>query len=309
MDTITIYLMCENVCAQSVIRIEELASKYNRSVICLETESIILEMQELGIPQYRNSYATNLKLFAPMIIGEEIDRLLYIDCDTVVCSSLKQLLTVDLNEKPLAMVLDSLAGKHKVRVGMHGSDDYFNAGIILYNISEWRKQKCTQKIIDHVKKIRSHYMAPDQDLINIVLKGSIEKLEIYYNLQPIHFICSTNVYHNLFGTSNYYTSNQIREAIKSPIILHCYRFLGGFPWNGDIDYPNTELWNHYLSISPWEQYKKTPSEQSGIIFKVERLLFGILPRTLFMSIFKINYEWFLWKADKDSKNSKNNKNM
>ena len=308
-ENLTIYILPENVSSENERMFLNLAKAYKREIVLIDTAQIIDQMKKIGINEYRGSCATNMKMFAPMYMDESVERLLYIDSDTVINGNIAELIHIDMQGKPIAMVLDALCNKHKIQVG-HGKEDwYFNGGVILYDVKKWKERKCTDRIIYHAKNIRGQYMAPDQDLINVVLKGEICRLNIEYNLQPVHFAYDFKTYFRWFGQPNYYTSNEVDKALRHPVILHTFRFLGQFPWHKKTLHPQVAFFDEYLENSLWKDYVKEPTDKNNLIFRMERSLYNLLPRRVFIVIFKIYYEVFLWKSDRDSLKNINNRNM
>ncbi len=306
---ISIYILGEDILDVSKEIFRKLAEQYERQIYFVDTKELVYEMKKAGINDYRGSYATNMKMFAPLYITNTVERLLYIDSDTIITDALETLFSCEMNGKPIAMVLDSLCAKHKLQVGHKTDDLYFNGGVILFDIQKWKELKCTERIVDHAKNVRAHYMAPDQDLINVVLKNEICKLDIGYNLQPIHIAYPPELYFRFFGQPNYYNEKEIKYALENPKIMHTFRFLGEFPWHKGAQHPQAEWFDYYLKKSLWKDYVKIPSEKDNAIFKIERWMYKKLPRSIFIVIFKLYYEYFLWKSDKDSLKHKNNKNM
>lgn len=300
-----VFVLDENISGERKKELEENAQRYNRDIIFYETDQLVEYMKEIGIPAYRNSYATNMKMFFPQFFNMDIDRLLYIDSDTVIKDSIQSLYRMDMQGKPIAMGLDVLGYKHKLYVG-HGKDDhYFNAGIILYDVRRWKDEDWTEKIIDHVRNVRAHYMSPDQDLLNVVLKDNIAVFDLRNNLQPLHMVYSNKRIQRYFPQKNYYNVKEIQDALNNPVIVHTFRFLGEFPWHKDSLHPAVKDFDQYLGCSVWKEYKKLPSEQSGLVFKIERMLYRILPKSLFLLIFKWNFDFFIYRASKASEKQEN----
>lgn len=304
-QNLQIYVLGENISKESKGKLQSNAKKYKRNIIFYETEQLVEQMKEMGIPSYRNSYATNMKMFVPQFFDKSVERLLYIDSDTIIKASISDLYMMDMKGKPIAMGLDTMGGRHKLYVGLNRRDNYFNAGVILYDMKKWREECCTEKIIYHVKKIRAHYMSPDQDLLNVVLKDSIETFDLRNNLQPLHMAYTVKQVLRYFSQDNYYSAEQVERAMDNPVILHTFRFLGEFPWHKNSLHPATKEFDRYLEKSEWKGYQKIKSEQNGVIFKLERALYRYLPTSLFLFIFKINYEWFIYKASKASEKQQN----
>lgn len=304
-EELNTYILAENVSEESRKSLVTNAKKYGRELEFFETEKLVDYMKQVGIPPYRNSYATNMKMFIPQFLDENIDRLLYIDSDTIVEKSIKEFYEMDMQGKPIAMGLDLLGGKHKLYIGLKEDDDYYNAGIILYDMEQWRKQQCTEKIVHHVKNVRAHYMSPDQDLLNVVLKNNICRFDLRHNLQPHHMAYSTKQMNRFFKQENYYSDKEVKDAAENPVIIHTFRFLGEFPWHLDNAHPAKDKFDRYLEISQWKGYIRQTTEQNSIVFKVERLLYKMLPKSLFLLLFKINYERFIYKASKASEKQEN----
>lgn len=306
MDDIHFYIMGENISDESRQCLEQLILKYGRKVTFLNPVKILEQLKTLGIPRYRGSYSTNLKMFFPMILDEHIDRLIYIDSDTIVSGSLKPLLTYDMAEKPIAMAYDSLGLRHAKLIGSGKMDGYFNAGVILFDVVRWKKLNCTEQIARYARNTRSHYISPDQDLLNIVLRGKIALLPPAYNLQPIHLICSPLVYRFLFRPEIYYEEREIEEAVNNPAIYHFFRFLGEFPWHRDSLHPGKAVFESYQKQSPWADFRSGYTEQDSKVFRIERWMYRHMPSALFFACFRLCYDLFIYKCQHDSNKGKNN---
>ena len=204
---------------------------------------------------------------------------------------------------------DSLGKKHAKEIGLSTCEGYYNAGVILFDLQKWKELDCTRKIVRYVKEVRAHYMAPDQDLINIVLKNKIQKLPMQYNIQPIHLRFQQQQYNKIFRPGKYYSNDEMCMALEKPIILHFFRFAGEFPWNKDSQHPCAEVFDLYLSKSPWKNYEKQKPIQNGFLFKIERFFYRYMPDEIFLFIFKIAYDLFIKKCSIDSQNGKSNRLM
>ena len=308
-DDITIYLLGEDISDDSKEKLLNQIEKYGRKGVFIDAVEVIEKMQKIGLNGYRDSYATNIKMFVDQYIPDTVERLLYIDCDSIVAGSVEKLFTMSLDRKPIAMVLDSMCMRHKQTIGFAKRDLYFNGGVVLFDMKNWRELKCEEQIVEHIKNVRSHYMAPDQDILNIVLKGKIKVLSARYNLQPFHMVYSYDQYMRFFGQPRYYSKTRIDNDSNKAVIYHTFRFLGEFPWHKDSLHPATALFDKYLVKSLWKDYCKQETERNDIVFRIERKLYRILPKSVFIVVFKICYEVFIWKSNIDSLKKRNNSRM
>jgi len=316
-EKIRIFVLGEGIQEESKERFQRLVTSYRasdkeRTLVFVETDALIARMKEMNMPAYRGSYAANMRLFLSGLLPEDVDRLLYLDGDTIVDAPLDDLLSFPMTKEgedmPLAMALDSLVRLHKFDIGLKLEDAYYNSGVILFSMKNWEKCRCSERIADHVQKVRSHYPSPDQDLLNVVCKGQIITLPATYNMQPIHLAFSLVAYFRHFKPTGYYTEAELTKAVEHPIIYHFFRFVGEFPWHKDTLHPDKALFDRYIALSPWCDYEKKPAE-NGLVLKIEKILFRVLPRDVFIILFHMAHQHFTAQANKLSLQNKTHKEM
>lgn len=298
-DIIRIFVLGEALSADSVEKLRNLVSQYKREILFPDTGIVISKMKAMNLPSYRGSYAANIRLFLTDILDNSVERILYLDADTIIQDKLDKLINFNMKTYPIAMALDSLVINHKKDIGLNKDDYYFNSGVILFEMSNWRNQKCTENIVKHICTSRSYYPAPDQDLLNIVCNNNILRLPPQYNFQPIHEVFTIQEYYNNYPQKGYYTKEEVSKAKEKPVIYHFFRFLGEFPWNKDNLHPFCELFDRYILLSPWYAYEKI-SADSGILMKIEKLLFKSLPKSIFIIVFKLAHQVFVYRANQKS---------
>ena len=247
-DKITIYAVLDNVSSDNKKRLCDMAEKYNRDLRIIDANDVKEKMIKLGLPKYRGSYATHYRKFFQLVIDEDVDKLLYIDSDSIVCGDLSTLLKIDMKDACVGVVLDSLGNKYKLLLGFEPDETYFNAGVTLIDVYNWKKCKCDEILIDHIKNKRAKYCNPDQDLFNIALNGKTFVLPPEYNFMPVHRAYSDKAYEKCYGFKNYYSKEQIEHARKFPMILHTYRFIGEFPWHKGNVHPDNDVFDVYNSV-------------------------------------------------------------
>lgn len=285
MESIRVYAVLDGVSRENKDRLQEVAVRYGRELIIADAAELNGRMEKLGLLKYRGNYATNYRLFFDAVTAPDTKRLLYLDCDTIVCSSLHDLSFIDLDGACAAAVRDSIGGNYSRLIGFGPGDAYFNAGVLLIDTGAWRDNGITEAVLNHVRTVRSAYCNRDQDLLNIILQGKIKVLGPEYNFQPVHRAYSDAAYQKVYGFENYYAPEQISAARENPVILHTYRFLGQFPWHRYSLHPDTDLFDSYLARSPWKDYQKQESKCSSLPFRAERLLYCLLPETAFLRLF------------------------
>lgn len=305
---IHVYVLDNQVSGQNKEKLLRMAEQFQRKITFLDTSQIVAYMEAAGIPKYRGSYSANLKMFAQSVLPAEIEKMIYIDSDTLVVGKLDGIVSLDMGDMPLAMIIDSIARGHKKHIGFTANDEYHNSGVMVFHMGNWKRKRCMERITEHVKNVRAHYLAPDQDLINVVLKDDIMTIGPEYNFQPLHRAFPLKTYYRFFSGKGYYTPAQIEKAARDPVILHFFRFIGEFPWHRDNVHPFGKEFDYYLERSPWKDYEKKTAGGSAV-FKIEKWMYRNLPTGLFLFIFKINYEYFMYRANRLSLKNKNHQKM
>lgn len=143
----------------------------------------------------------------------DLERILYLDCDTMVNQSLKPLFQLDMKDNYVAAVKDVWGvSKYVERLGMK-SDSYFNSGVLLLNCKQCRKDNLYQKIKDYAIANKKIIKFCDQDSLNKVIDERKINLHPKYNFMDTWW---RNYY-------NEYEADDLRnyeEAKLNPVIVH-----------------------------------------------------------------------------------------
>jgi lipopolysaccharide biosynthesis glycosyltransferase len=115
------------------------------------------------------------RLMIDRLVGPEVERVLYLDCDMLVRDNIEKLYDIDMEGHPIAAVRDSIGafitGGRDLRSNsdlFNIADPYFNAGMVLIDVGQWRAAdligRMEQALADGVMA-RIYY---DQDFLNLV---------------------------------------------------------------------------------------------------------------------------------------------
>lgn len=224
------------------------------------------------------SIVSYTRLLIATILPKDIDRVLYIDSDTLILDSLEGLTNYDFENNLVAGVLDCIGNRSYSReIGIPTDERYINAGVLLIPLNKWRALMLSDKFINYLitngGKVHHH----DQGIINAVCCGNKGILPLRYNVM-------SNVYS--FGQrcktfSNFkgiYSEHQIKNAIEHPAIIHFTGVHLGRPWVDNCEHPLKDLYlSYYLSIpnSRIFDYK------SSRMLNLEKFMFKHLPFKLF----------------------------
>lgn len=189
------------------------------------------------------SIATYFRLLLPGLLPESVERVLFIDSDTIILSDLLGLWNRQLQGKALGAVPE-----HRLSCLDHGYvfGEYFNAGIMLIDLVKWRQSNLIERgklfAKNHPDRLR-HW---DQDVLNHVFEGDWLAVEDRWNACP-----------HLFGLNGGYDlsekslSESERQAISDPAVVHFAGPGAIKPWNARCQHPLKDLYLHAKAQTPW----------------------------------------------------------
>lgn len=143
----------------------------------------------------------------------DADKVLYLDCDTLVLGNLKELFSLNLDGKFLAGVKDVWGvNKYVKRLGMK-SDVYLNSGMLLFNCKYCREENFFDKVVDFAKNNEKIIEFCDQDSINKIVDEKKSVLHPKYNFMDTWW---RGGYYEFEGKEE----EEYLDAKESPVIAH-----------------------------------------------------------------------------------------
>lgn len=239
---LVIHIIEDNFTYEQITMLHQLETKYNIEIKLYSFKQIAERIKKYNIPKWRDSDIANARLFTHEII-RDVDKLLYLDSDTIILNSLLELFNNDF-KTPLAAVKEFFVPSHVKNV----LNSYYNSGVILFDYEKWEKEDCTKKLCDGIKNNNIELEYPDQDLLNLNLQNFISTLNINYNINPYLYIydkyplLAKRYYKNL---NNFYSYEEICDALKNPYILHMLSYLGARPWIKNKIHPFNDIYQNY----------------------------------------------------------------
>ena len=203
------------------------------------------------------SLATYYRLKLASLLPD-IKRVIYFDCDFIINSSLKELYDTQMGDCDIAGVLDIN------RKMVKKNPTYVNAGMLIFDLANIRKQNLEQRFLDWTKEHINTIKTGDQEIINEVLKGKIKIVPNEWNVQSSNFTNRSS-----------YTNN--------PRAVHFVAKKK--PWHFASFSYHRPLYFKYLQLTPWklsnEEYRHwTTDNQIASLFSYlkYRPLFLLRPR-------------------------------
>lgn len=221
----TFYIVENNLTDKNKKKMENFVKKRNQKI-----EFININKSLLNQSIYTHEHCEHVteigmaRIYLPELLPQNVNKVLYLDADTLIISDLEELYNEDLTGYNAGMVLDIDAIDLKYKIYKY-KNHYFNSGIILIDLQKARKENSTKQFEDFMTniilpelnnkdKINKKYKYPDQDLINLVWKGKIKKLPYKWNMQG-HLINDEGIIHYISKTKPWiFVPYSYRHSVK-----------------------------------------------------------------------------------------------
>jgi len=133
-----------------------------------------------GSPNFNSpwSYMTMLRCALGAMLPDE-QKMLWLDCDTIVEEDISDLFAMDINGYYYAGVIEPAKSKDIFR--------YINAGVLLCNLDLLRGMCKEHEMIAFLNVCKFNWV--DQDVINLLCQGRIRVIESIYNSNAFTMPC------------------------------------------------------------------------------------------------------------------------
>lgn len=294
-EQIHVWYLVDNISQDNIDKLQKTADKYHRVITFLNVEHSLEKIKELGAKAwFGGSFSAYSRLFLQEYVGDKgIDRLLYLDCDTIVNKNISELYNYDLDGKTIGMVCDYIGADIRDVIGLQKTDKYYNSGVLLIDMNIWKARKCQERILRHMKNVNASYPFIDQDIINIIFKDEIKTLPWNWNVFPYYFTYSFKNIQKQYdlNAENQYSLEEYKKGLKrdekpDAMVLHYTATFYGKPWYSNSCDPTREVWNRYYEMSEWnDSYKIRPLKLNYIEW-LSRIIVKILPQVMYLYVFR-----------------------
>ena len=170
---LTVWVISMGITPESAGKLESIAARYGREVHFRELAD--MKAQFAGEIDTRGFDISAMgRLFVGRLLPETVERVLYLDCDTVVAQPVMELWRTDLRGRLLGAVMEPTIYKAvKKEIGLTEKDMYVNSGVLLIDLKRWRQNGAERKLLDFYEREGGNLFACDQDTNNGALKGQI----------------------------------------------------------------------------------------------------------------------------------------
>lgn len=217
------------------------------------------------------THTAYLRLMAARLLPESVEKVIYLDSDVLVQDDLTKMWEMDLGDnyclaatdiscpfidarevdspelqacKPWLNAISPVANWREL--GMDGSANYFNSGVMLLNLRKWREDNIEQELFDCLRENEKYIWCWDQYALNVVFAGKWGQLPIRWN-QGAHAFEYPDAEHCPVDHDSFVA---MRDR---PAIIHYTTEWK--PWDYEPFHPLRETYYDQLDLTAWHGWR------------------------------------------------------
>jgi lipopolysaccharide biosynthesis glycosyltransferase len=204
------------------------------------------------------------RLWVEEFFANDVDRVLYLDSDIVVVGKVAPLWSADLDGALLGAVDIPGSERGVINLAMRAEDGYFNSGVLLIDLKQWRETRALETVLDYVEAYPERMMRDvDQEALNACFHGRRKRLEYKWNVMGAFF---------REPVALPLARAEIESVRQEARVIH---FNGNSkPWSYFCDHPRKAEYEKYLRMTEWRDF--VPEDRT-VVNRLRKHLSPIVP--------------------------------
>lgn len=250
------FLLTEGLSTENSSYLTELVFSHSGQLQIIEVPSEVV--QKFPLPKTASAHisiATYYRLFITTLLGADIEKAIYLDCDMVILGGLEDLWNTDLSHYTIGAVYQNLGwsdyNQSWSRLNIPREEGYFNAGMLLLNLKCLREMNFEEKAIQYIKENYNRIISHDQDVLNSLLYDKTLPLSPKWNY--LSLFLNRNIQKISFPDKFHFGIQELASPDFKPIVIH---FVSQpKPWNYGCSNPYKKYYYETLQLTKWKDYK------------------------------------------------------
>ena len=248
-EEVCFYVINDNISKNKIEKLKNTADTFKAQI------EFITVSEDKFINVYLSGHvskAAYFRLALADILPNDIEKVIYLDVDLLVFDDINKLWQIDLKNLPLAAVPDygimasvRLCKQKKQVIGLPVGEKYFNSGVLVVNLKEWRKEDYTKQILEIINNNQLPHH--DQDALNKLFMHKWKELELRWNvIPPIYYLFNKVVF-------NKKLRNSALKAKSDIAILH---YAGSYkPWQFKMNNGFNDKYYYFFALTAFKNEK------------------------------------------------------
>lgn len=188
---VCVYVLNERLKIENMFALKKMETK-NIKIKFVNVSNKIKSIRDKLVAQLRDYYSPSIyyRIFIASMFPK-LDKAIYLDCDIAIVDNIANMYNKDLGNNLVGAVVDEVVNSNEQfksyvqeAVGID-CDKYFNSGILLMNLKEFRNQSIEEQFIYYLNNYPFSSLCPDQDYLNFLCKNKVLYMEKGWNKMTV----------------------------------------------------------------------------------------------------------------------------
>ncbi|MCM1186100.1 MAG: glycosyltransferase family 8 protein [Lachnoclostridium sp.] len=253
MEEIIVYVLDSGILPENRKKIDSISRDYGRSVpVWIMAKNISNELR-MEVSTDRGSLSQYARLFLSSTLPGNLERVLYLDCDTLICRSIRELWNLEMHGRTVAALMDAFSKYYRKNIGLRPDDVMFNSGVMLVDLTRWKEQHVEKRLLEFISRKNGRIQQGDQGALNAILSHDTYCFEPRFNSVTIFYDFNFEEMMAYRRPPRFYSEEEVRKAVEEPNIVHfTSSFLSKRPWVKGCRHRYMEEWMKYRQMTAWK---------------------------------------------------------
>ena len=189
-SVVNVFLISVGISSGHMTQLGKISQNYGQKLHVINFENILDKIGG-GAQKERFDFSTFGRFFLWSLLPDVIERVIYLDADTIVNDSLRGIWDTYLGNNLIACAQEPTIYKEtKKAVGLSEKEPYFNAGVMLIDLNRWRRENVEEQLL-------TYYQANAGNLVYRVIALSNQSFIYFLNgISNFRFLSITLKHHS-----------------------------------------------------------------------------------------------------------------
>lgn len=257
LSDICVYIIDDGISDINKERLIEIAAHYRRNILFvpMPNPEEFYDDNKFTVKALGHTYA---RMILGDLIPSDVERIISLDCDTLVLDKIDELWNIDMGDYPIAGVDDCMGRIALVKTQhLKETSVHCNAGMYLIDLKTWREENWTELFYSYIKSLFDSGKSLggyEEEVITKVTEGRMMLLSPKFNLMTLEQVLSYKEILFFRGPLHYYTYAEIEEAKSHPVVTHATNFfyVEKRMFEENSDHPMHARYEQYRALTPWK---------------------------------------------------------
>ncbi len=268
---ISIFVISVGISSENIVHLQNIVDDYKRKLIVIPFEILCPDLKLSNVGRHIET------VYAKLFFGnlQECDKIIYLDSDTIIKSSLEEMWSIDLEDNYFGLV-KTVTKDYSEMLGLPTTEVFYNDGIAIVNASKLRKDNMQKEFLKFIESYNGNPPVLSEGTINVVCKNKIKTIHPKFNFGSSFFMLKNKELNVISNEEEYYPEHVLNEARKNPVVIH---YLAGWfkrPWEIGCTHPLKHEYLNYKKKTIWKD-DELIAKKLPLKFAFLKLLSALLP--------------------------------